>query len=126
MHLTYWSVTYHENWLHKAYFVFFLCFKHWLSKILNIKNIYTKSKLNNDLTDILFSTQFLMYKNFHDDTSFRQCLIDIRYFNEHNYQGTKRRGEQKVRRQVHIFARLKTHCEREFGDMSSAHWIGIL
>ena len=51
----------------------------------------------------------------------KQCLIDIRYFNEHNYQGTKRRGEQKVRRQVHIFARLKTHCEREFGDMSSAH-----
>ena len=45
MHLTYWSVTYHENWLHKAYFLFILCFKQWLViKNIGHKNMYTKSK----------------------------------------------------------------------------------
>ena len=45
MHLTYWSVTYHENWLHKAYFLFILCFKQWLViKNIEHKNMNKKSK----------------------------------------------------------------------------------
>ena len=53
MHLTYWSVTYHENWLHKVYFVLILCFKHWLV-IKNIEHKTCTQNQNKQLFNVYF------------------------------------------------------------------------